>query len=321
MTTKNNPHNPSSSTPSLPHSNGGKRKEGGNLKEGGSLVKGGTSHSAAIPPSPIRLGIIGHGIIGQAITAYLSAHNPSVQLFISDPPKGHIADLANTPDLAAVFIQIHLPTLQDGSQPLSRLIPIIAPLPPSVPVFVRTTILPGSSEALSKATAHSVAFLPEFLSEKTALKDFSSQPLAFPSPHQDLLHRIFPDKPYIVASPLELELAKYAHNTFGALKVTFFNAVNHLCSQLSEIHPDSPPLSYHAVLSAILLSSYINQTHTKVPGPDSHYGYGGKCFPKDVNAFLRFARSINAPIANLLSPLPTLNNFFRAIPPPQPNET
>lgn len=307
-------------SPSLPLTHGGKRKEGGNLKEGGSLVKGGTSPSAPIPHSPIRLGIIGHGIIGQALTSYLTAHNPSVQLFISDPPKGHTADLPNTPDLSAVFIQIHLPTLPDGSQPLSRLIPLIAPLSPSVPVFVRTTILPGSSEFLSKATAHSVSFLPEFLTERTALQDFSSQPLAFPSPHQTLLHRIFPDKPFIVATPLELELAKYAHNTFGALKVTFFNAVHHLCSQLSALHPDSPPPSYQAVLSAILCSSYINQTHTQVPGPDSLYGYGGKCFPKDVDSFLHFARSINAPIANLLAPTQSLNTFFRSLTPP-PHET
>lgn len=266
--------------------------------------------------SPLRIGIIGHGIIGKALTDYLRSHNPSAKLFISDPQKGFTDNINSTPDLSAVFIQIHLPTEPDGSQNLTPLISLISPLPPSVPVFVRSTILPGSSLSLSKATSHSVSFFPEFLTERSASQDFESLPLAFPSPYESLLHRIFPDKPYVVASPLELEIAKYAHNTFAALKVTFFNAVHHLCSQLAE-NPsfrNSPP-SYDSVRSVSLLSKLISPNHTLVPGPDSHYGYGGKCFPKDVQAFLHFARSINAPIANLLAPLPTLNNFFRSIPP------
>ena len=274
------------------------------------VIEGTSSHN----PLPLRIGIIGHGIIGKALTDYLTSHNPSAQLFISDPMKGFHADLSNTPDLSAIFIQIHIPTEPDGSQSLSPLVSLIKPLPSNVPVFVRTTILPGSSETLSRLTSRSVSFFPEFLTERTASQDFASLPLAFPSPHNLLLSRIFPDKPYIVATPLELEIAKYAHNTFAALKVTFFNAVSHLCSQLSNARPDSPPLSYHAVRTVTLLSSLISPNHTEVPGHDSHYGYGGKCFPKDVDAFLHFARSINAPIAHLLSPLPTLNNFFRSLP-------
>ena len=37
------------------------------------------------------------------------------------------------------------------------------------------------------------------------------------------------------------------------------------------------------VHTGILLSGYINDTHTYVPGPDGKYGSGGKCFPTDVN--------------------------------------
>jgi hypothetical protein len=31
-------------------------------------------------------------------------------------------------------------------------------------------------------------------------------------------------------------------------------------------------------------------THWQVPGPDEHYGFGGTCFPKDVNALLAMGR-------------------------------
>ena len=40
----------------------------------------------------------------------------------------------------------------------------------------------------------------------------------------------------------------------------------------------------------MLLSGYINDTHTYVPGPDGKFGYGGKCFPKDVNAFAKMTQ-------------------------------
>ena len=42
-------------------------------------------------------------------------------------------------------------------------------------------------------------------------------------------------------------------------------------------------VDWRKVHTGVLLSGYINDTHTYVPGPDGKYGYGGKCFPKDVN--------------------------------------
>lgn len=93
----------------------------------------------------------------------------------------------------------------------------------------------------------------------------------------ELLKKIFPGKDYIVTSSYEASLAKYAHNTFGALKVTYFNCVKELC--------DKKQLSFEKVRNGILLSENINSEHTCVPGPDGKLGYGGKCFPKDVKAF------------------------------------
>ena len=58
-----------------------------------------------------------------------------------------------------------------------------------------------------------------------------------------------------------------------------------------------------------LLSGYINDTHTYVPGPDGRYGYGGKCFPKDVNAFTKMTEG--TPLGTLLAPLHELNVHFR----------
>ena len=58
-----------------------------------------------------------------------------------------------------------------------------------------------------------------------------------------------------------------------------------------------------------LLSGYINDVHTFVPGPDGKFGYGGKCFPKDVNAFTEVTKSY--PLYKLLNHLKELNDEFR----------
>ena len=63
------------------------------------------------------------------------------------------------------------------------------------------------------------------------------------------------------------------------------------------------------VHNGILLSGYINDTHTYVPGPDGKFGYGGKCFPKDVNAFAKLTQG--TPLGKLLSPLHEMNVAFR----------
>ena len=53
--------------------------------------------------------------------------------------------------------------------------------------------------------------------------------------------------------------------------------------------------------TGILLSGYINDTHTYVPGPDVKFGYGGKCFSKDVNAFAKMTEG--TPLETLLENL------------------
>ncbi|MBR1870795.1 MAG: UDP-glucose 6-dehydrogenase [Kiritimatiellae bacterium] len=242
------------------------------------------------------VGIIGCGYIGSALKIWLEEHNPSVKIVVSDPPKG-INDPLDGADV--FFVSIHIPTEIDGSQDLSLLKEIIKSLPDK-PVFVRTTILPGSSEMLTRETSHRVYFMPEFLTERTHIEDFRTQPMVFTA-EVDLLKEIFKGKKYYVMSSLEAEITKYAHNVFGAVKVTYFNAVADYCRRLG--------CDYQKVRDGVLLSGYINATHTMVPGPDGKFGYGGKCFPKDVNALERLTASL--PLGELIAPLKKLNLIFR----------
>ena len=40
------------------------------------------------------------------------------------------------------------------------------------------------------------------------------------------------------------------------------------------------------------LDGRIGHTHLAVPGPDGKFGFGGSCFPKDVQAMINFAESL-----------------------------
>ena len=244
----------------------------------------------------ITVGVIGCGFVGGALKAWLEENNPDVDIVVSDPPKGYNDDLSCAD---VFFLQIHVPTENDGSQDLTLMRELISALPDK-PVFVRTTILPGTSERLSAETGHRVFFMPEFLTERTHIEDFKKQPMVFTG-EVDLLSRIFKGKKFVRMSPLEAEITKYAHNVFGAYKVTYFNAVAEYCKKMG--------VDWANVHSGMLLSGYINDTHTQVPGPDGKFGYGGKCFPKDVNAFALLTKG--TPLGTLLAPLHELNVHFR----------
>ena len=244
----------------------------------------------------ITVGIIGCGFVGGALKAWLEENNKDVKIVVSDPPKGMNDDISGAD---VYFLQIHVPTNDEGKQDLTLMKELISK-PPNKPVFVRTTILPGTSELLTKETGHQVRFMPEFLTERTYIEDFKRQPMVFTG-EEELLKKIFPGKYYVTMTPFEAEITKYAHNVFGALKVTYFNCIEDYCRRFGA--------DYLKVQRGCLLSGYINDTHTFVPGPDGNRGYGGKCFPKDVNALAEHTKG--TPLGTLIAPLHDLNVGFR----------
>ena len=66
---------------------------------------------------------------------------------------------------------------------------------------------------------------------------------------------------------------------------------------------------YQKVQKGVLLSGYINDMHTYVPGPDGKLGYGGKCFPKDVKALVAALK--DTALSQLLQVVDSLNEQFR----------
>ena len=239
----------------------------------------------------LKVGIVGNGLIGNVLGQWLLEYTKH-EVYISDPPKGLDYDLSNV-DIC--FISIHIPTDDYGEQDLVPLLDIIKSLP-DVPIFIRTTIELGSINELRKWSKRDVHFMPEFLSERTAYEDFANQTLIFTA-HEDLLIKIFPNREYITMSDDEAIMAKYTHNTFGAMKVAYFTGISDVCR--------SKGLDYNKVVSGSLISGYISDDHTKVPHK-GYFGYGGKCLPKDIKKFHKTL--IGYPIGKLLYEVQNLND-------------
>ena len=253
----------------------------------------------------MNLGIAGVGVIGGVLKRWLEVNSDhSLQMY--DPQKGH-NDSFNKLD--ALFISISVPTDPTRGQDLSSLKELIYRIPKGEypVVLIRSTVLPGTCDALSKEFNRRIFAMPEFLTERTADQDFAYQPILVGSreePEASLIGRIFYPKVIHYTTNTEAELAKYAHNCFGAMKVNYFNIIHEVCEKMN--------IDYERVRQAILGSGYIESFHTKVPGPDGKNGYGGKCFPKDLKAFIGLLDQYNVTGASTLRSVEWDNTTFRA---------
>lgn len=214
----------------------------------------------------ISVGIIGVGVCGGSLKEYFDQCTDH-KIFLHDPPKGLNDDLSKCD---AVFICVPVPTV-DGKQNLSIVNYALNVAPPHADVFLRSTVLPGTADH------YGIWSMPEFLTERTAVDDIFKQDIITGCTNTKLLDDLFPDKNVLVLSNSECELTKFAHNCFGAVKVNFFNIIYDICERLG--------LNYENVREGCLMTGYINEVHTKVPGPDGQLGWGGKCFPPNMQAF------------------------------------
>jgi UDPglucose 6-dehydrogenase len=84
----------------------------------------------------------------------------------------------------------------------------------------------------------------------------------------------------------ELILIKYFRNSFLATKVSFFNQIYDLC--------EATGIDYNNVKEGIGMDERIGISHTDV---NTMRGYGGHCFPKDVQAILETAKANNVDLS------------------------
>jgi len=76
------------------------------------------------------------------------------------------------------------------------------------------------------------------------------------------------------------EVVKYMSNSFFAVKISFLNEMYEVAKHIG--------VPYEDLRDMWLADQRIGNSHTDVPGHDGQRGYGGKCFPKDVPAFINW---------------------------------
>lgn len=216
----------------------------------------------------MKLGIIGYGCVGGTLGKWFEKFTTH-EIKKLDPLKG-LND--NLEGCEAIFICIPIKTDQFMGQDLTQLKLIVSAAKFITPnIFIKSTVLPGTNDQMQTIS------MPEFLTERNAFEEMCRLPILSGHCEVKLLEEIFPHKKLIIVRNQEAELAKYAHNCFGATKVTYFNMIKDLSSRMG--------LDFERVKEGMFLTGFIEKTHTQVPGPDGQFGYGGKCFPENMSTF------------------------------------
>ena len=209
------------------------------------------------------------------------------------------------------FVCVPTPMYEDGSPDVSIVESVLVDLAnsqytadsPERIAVIKSTVPPGSTERWNKmfnSLGLSVVFNPEFLTEANAVNDMREQNrivLGGPRPQintvRNVFQRAFPKVPIIKTSSTTAEMVKYVTNCLLSVKVSFANEVAQICEALDA---DGLNIDYDKVVEYAKFDRRLGESHWSVPGPvpthDGRYarGFGGHCFPKDVNALMSVAR-------------------------------
>ena len=249
-------------------------------------------------PSRFRIGIIGHGFVGQAVE-YAFTH-PMVDFTLYDPKYNTSLDLLPLHSLeetpTCFFVCAPTPSNDDGSVNSSIVEESVVRClrETEALVIVKSTITPDAIDRIytqiNKDQADRFAYNPEFLTEKNAKADFVSAKfhVVGGTPQSVMetidIYEIFgacESNDYHRMTAYEASFVKYTINSFLSTKITFFNQLYDLINMYG--------CNYNTVVRAAGKDDRVGMGHTRVPGFDGKRGFGGACLPKDTKAFLRFS--------------------------------
>jgi UDPglucose 6-dehydrogenase len=195
-----------------------------------------------------------------------------------------------------VFLAVGTPPSADGSADLSSLwkvVDAIAPhLDPEAVVVTKSTVPVGTCAGiearLKERTGREcrVASNPEFLKEGAAIEDFQKPDRVVVGVRSaavgEILRSLYKpflrtEHPFLVMAPESSEMTKYVANSLLATKISFINEVANLCERMeADIDDVRRGIGHDKRIGFSFL----------FPG----VGYGGSCFPKDVQALAAMAR-------------------------------
>lgn len=231
-------------------------------------------------------------------------------------------------DAEIIFLALPTPPGEDGSADLSYILGVakeLGKLIKNYKVIVdKSTVPVGTAEKVHQAIAANatvdfdVVSNPEFLREGFAVDDFMKPDRVVIGTSSDRAQKVMEQlykpfvrqgNPIIFMDEKSAELTKYAANSFLATKITFMNEIANFCELVGA--------DVDKVRIGIGSDTRIGKRFL-FPG----IGYGGSCFPKDVQALVKSGRQenfefeiLNAVMAvneNQKTVLmPKIKNFFR----------
>lgn len=194
-----------------------------------------------------------------------------------------------------IFLALPTPPGEDGSADLSYILGVADDLGKMIKdykvIVDKSTVPVGTAEKVSKAISKNakvkfdVVSNPEFLREGFAVDDFLKPDRVVIGTSSEKAKKVMEElyKPYVRSgNPIifmdekSAELTKYAANAFLATKITFMNEIANLCEKVGA--------DVDMVRSGIGSDDRIGKRFL-FPG----IGYGGSCFPKDVQALAKSA--------------------------------
>jgi UDPglucose 6-dehydrogenase len=198
-----------------------------------------------------------------------------------------------------IFLALPTPPGEDGSADLKYILGVADDLGKIISEYViiidKSTVPVGTADKVHEAVAKNatvefdVVSNPEFLREGVAVDDFMKPDRVIIGTTSSKAKKALNDlylpfvrqgNPIIYMDERSAELTKYAANSFLATKITFMNEIANLCELLGA--------DVDMVRKGIGSDERIGRRFL-FPG----IGYGGSCFPKDVQALAKSARDIN----------------------------
>ncbi len=209
-------------------------------------------------------------------------------------------DLASAvKDTSVIFLALPTPPGEDGSADLSYVLGVAGQLGSIISdykvIVNKSTVPVGTAEKVHAAIAQNcttpfdVVSNPEFLREGFAVDDFMKPDRVVIGTDSEKARRIMSDlyapfvrqgNPIYFMDARSSELTKYAANAFLATKITFMNEIANLCEKVGA--------NVDMIRIGIGSDSRIGKRFLF-----AGIGYGGSCFPKDVQALARTSKDFN----------------------------
>ena len=256
----------------------------------------------------MKIGIIGKGFVGSAVLNGFSIDEnfkSGIKIYDKNPDlSSHtLAETLNSSDV--IFLSIPTPSNIDGSISLKNINNCLQEInevnEKDNIILLRSTMVPGSTQYFSeKFPKLNFVFNPEFLTEKNANYDFVNQSRIILGGKKELTSKVaqlynlrFDNSIPIIETNFETaEMIKYMNNCFLATKVSFMNEMKMLA--------DKSNVDWKVAVNGFALDKRVGSSHLDVPGHDGKLGFGGSCFPKDIQALIHYAKSLDVNVDTLI---------------------